>query len=201
MEKVYGNITKVLLVCIVITIVCTIFRVKTLDSLRESTDKIGQRIESITESNEELGDVEGYALLLDGLALGAGAFATAMLWAVILGIGFIIVVIFTVGIIFMQICKALETSIDPEKWKMLTSKILFIIYAVVHAFVLVFDILFSSFYAVDAIVVAVALVINLYLYVTGRKKEKLGFETNAQASQETVVDDSKVEVITEEDKK
>lgn len=192
MEKAYSTITKILIVCIVITIVCTIFRIKTLDSLKETTEKLGNNIETIREENEEIGDVEGYAIILNGLALGAGVFATAAFWILILGIGFIIVIIFTVGIIFMQVCKALETSIDPEKWKKVTSKILFILYVVAHSFVAIFDILFIDYFTVDAIVIILALAYNLYIYIKARKEEE-----KVLASDVKSVDESKIEIIDE----
>ena len=192
MEKAYSTITKILIVCIVITIVCTVFRIKTLDSLKETTEKLGNNIETIREENEEIGDVEGYAIILNGLALGAGVFATAAFWILILGIGFIIVVIFTVGIIFMQVCKVLETSIDPEKWKKVTSKILFILYVVAHSFVAIFDVLFIEYFIVDAIVIILALAYNLYIYIKARKEEE-----KVLASDVKSVDESKIEIIDE----
>lgn len=193
MEKAYSTITKVLIVCIVATIVCTIFRVKSLDVIIDATDELGNNIESIRESDEdgEIGDVEGYAILFNGLAMGAGFFATAALWIVIVGIGFVTIIIFTGAIIFMQICKALETSIDPEKWKLVTSKILFIIYAITHALIALFDVLFINFFTIDAIVVILALVANLYLYVKGRKEDKVVDATSEN------INEPKIEVIDE----
>lgn len=193
MEKAYSTITKVLIVCIVATIVCTIFRVNSLDVIIDATDELGNNIESIRESDEdgEIGDVEGYAILFNGLAMGAGFFATAALWVVIVGIGFVTIIIFTGAIIFMQICKALETSTDPEKWKLVTSKILFIIYAIVHALIALFDVLFISFFTIDAIVVIIALAVNLYLYVKGRKEDKVVVATSEN------INEPKIEVIDE----
>lgn len=193
MEKAYSTITKVLIVCIVATIVCTIFRVKSLDVIIDATDELGNNIESIRESDEdgEIGDVEGYAILFNGLAMGAGFFATAALWIVIVGIGFVTIIIFTGAIIFMQICKALETSTDPEKWKLVTSKILFIIYAITHALIALFDVLFINFFTIDAIVVILALVANLYLYVKGRKEDKVVDATSEN------INEPKIEVIDE----
>ena len=193
MEKTYSTITKILIVCIVATIVCTIFRVKSLDVITDATDELGNNIESIRESDEdgEIGDVEGYAILFNGLAMGAGFFATVALWVVIAGIGFVTIIIFTGAIIFMQICKALETSTDPEKWKLVTSKILFIIYAIVHALIALFDVLFINFFTIDAIVVILALVANLYLYVKGRKEDKVVDATSEN------INEPKIEVIDE----
>lgn len=193
MKKTYSTITKILIVCIVATIVCTIFRVKSLDVITDATDDLGNNIESIRESDEdgEIGDVEGYAILFNGLAMGAGFFATVALWVVIAAIGLITIVIFAGAIIFMQICKALETSIDPEKWKLVTSKILFIIYAITHALIALFDILFINFFTIDAIVVILALVANLYLYVKGRKEDKVVVATSEN------INEPKIEVIDE----
>lgn len=193
MKKTYSTITKILIVCIVATIVCTIFRVKSLDVIIDATDELGNNIESIRESDEdgEIGDVEGYAILFNGLAMGAGFFATAALWIVIVGIGFVTIIIFTGAIIFMQICKALETSIDPEKWKLVTSKILFIIYAITHTLIALFDVLFINFFTIDAIVVILALVANLYLYVKGRKEDKVVDATSEN------INEPKIEVIDE----
>lgn len=192
MEKTYSTITKILIVCIVATIVCTIFRVKSLDVITDATDDLGNNIETIRENNDsEVGDVEGYAIILNGLAIGAGFFATAALWVVIVGIGFVTIIIFTGAIIFMQICKALETSTDPEKWKLVTSKILFIIYAIVHALIALFDVLFISFFTIDAIVVILALAVNLYLYVKGRKEDKVVVATSEN------INEPKIEVIDE----
>ena len=193
MKKTYSTITKILIVCIVATIVCTIFRVKSLDVITDATDELGNNIESIRESDEdgEIGDVEGYAILFNGLAIGAGFFATVALWIVIVGIGFVTIIIFTGAIIFMQICKALETSIDPEKWKLVTSKILFIIYAITHALIALFDVLFINFFTIDAIVVILALVANLYLYVKGRKEDKVVVATSEN------INEPKIEVIDE----
>ena len=193
MKKTYSTITKILIVCIVATIVCTIFRVKSLDVIIDATDELGNNIESIRESDEdgEIGDVEGYAILFNGLAMGAGFFATAALWIVIVGIGFVTIIIFTGAIIFMQICKALETSTDPEKWKLVTSKILFIIYAITHALIALFDVLFINFFTIDAIVVILALVANLYLYVKGRKEDKVVDATSEN------INEPKIEVIDE----
>ena len=114
MKKTYSTITKILIVCIVATIVCTIFRVKSLDVITDATDELGNNIESIRESDEdgEIGDVEGYAILFTGLAIGAGFFATVALWIVIVGIGFVTIIIFAGAIIFMQICKALEIDMQ-----------------------------------------------------------------------------------------
>lgn len=192
MEKTYSTITKILIVCIVATIVCTIFRVKSLDVITDATDDLGNNIETIRENNDsEVGDVEGYAIILNGLAIGAGFFATVALWIVIVGIGFVTIIIFTGAIIFMQICKALETSIDPEKWKLVTSKILFIIYAITHALIALFDVLFINFFTIDAIVVILALVANLYLYVKGRKEDKVVDATSEN------INEPKIEVIDE----
>lgn len=192
MEKTYSTITKILIVCIVATIVCTIFRVKSLDVITDATDDLGNNIETIRENNDsEVGDVEGYAIILNGLAIGAGFFATVALWIVIAGIGFVTIIIFTGAIIFMQICKALETSIDPEKWKLVTSKILFIIYAITHALIALFDVLFINFFTIDAIVVILALVANLYLYVKGRKEDKVVDATSEN------INEPKIEVIDE----
>lgn len=192
MEKTYSTITKILIVCIVATIVCTIFRVKSLDVITDATDDLGNNIETIRENNDsEIGDVEGYAIILNGLAIGAGFFATVALWIVIVGIGFVTIIIFTGAIIFMQICKALETSIDPEKWKLVTSKILFIIYAITHALIALFDVLFINFFTIDAIVVILALVANLYLYVKGRKEDKVVDATSEN------INEPKIEVIDE----
>lgn len=192
MEKTYSTITKILIVCIVATIVCTIFRVKSLDVITDATDDLGNNIETIRENNDsEVGDVEGYAIILNGLAIGAGFFATVALWIVIVGIGFVTIIIFTGAIIFMQICKALETSVDPEKWKLVTSKILFIIYAITHALVALFDVLFINFFTIDAIVVILALVANLYLYVKGRKEDKVVDATSEN------INEPKIEVIDE----
>lgn len=192
MKKTYSTITKILIVCIVATIVCTIFRVKSLDVIIDATDELGNNIESIRENNDsEVGDVEGYAIILNGLAIGAGFFATVALWIVIVGIGFVTIIIFTGAIIFMQICKALETSTDPEKWKLVTSKILFIIYAITHALIALFDVLFINFFTIDAIVVILALVANLYLYVKGRKEDKVVDATSEN------INEPKIEVIDE----
>lgn len=192
MEKTYSTITKILIVCIVATIVCTIFRVKSLDVITDATDDLGNNIETIRENNDsEVGDVEGYAIILNGLAIGAGFFATVALWIVIVGIGFVTIIIFTGAIIFMQICKALETSVDPEKWKLVTSKILFIIYAITHALIALFDVLFINFFTIDAIVVILALVANLYLYVKGRKEDKVVDATSEN------INEPKIEVIDE----
>lgn len=192
MEKTYSTITKILIVCIVATIVCTIFRVKSLDVITDATDDLGNNIETIRENNDsEVGDVEGYAIILNGLAIGAGFFATAALWVVIVGIGFVTIIIFTGAIVFMQICKALETSTDPEKWKLVTSKILFIIYAIVHALIALFDVLFISFFTIDAIVVILALAVNLYLYVKGRKEDKVVVTSSEN------INEPKIEVIDE----
>ena len=193
MEKTYSTITKILIVCIVATIICTIIRVNSLDVIIDATDELGNNIESIRESDEdgEIGDVEGYAILFNGLAMGAGFFATVALWVVIAAIGLITIVIFAGAIIFMQICKALETSTDPEKWKLVTSKILFIIYAITHALIALFDILFINFFTIDAIVVILALVANLYLYVKGRKEDKVVVATSEN------INEPKIEVIDE----
>ena len=193
MEKAYSTITKVLIVCIVATIICTIIRVNSLDVIIDATDELGNNIESIRESDEdgEIGDVEGYAILFNGLAMGAGFFATVALWVVIAGIGFVTIIIFTGAIIFMQICKALETSTDPEKWKLVTSKILFIIYAITHALIALFDVLFINFFTIDAIVVILALAVNLYLYVKGRKEDKVVVTSSEN------INEPKIEVIDE----
>lgn len=202
MEKAYSTITKVLLVCIAVTIVCTIFRVKSLDFIKQHTDEIGNSIETVREENEVLDDVEGYGILIQGLALGAGVFVTAMLWAAIIGIGFITVIIFIAAIIFMQICKALETSTDPEKWKIVTSKVLFIVYAIFHGIIAIFDLCLFSSFTVDAIVITAALIFNLYVYFKGRKENNMNLETNtanvkSAETTETIVDESKIEVISE----
>lgn len=195
MEKTYSTITKILIVCIVATIICTIIRVNSLDVIIDATDELGNNIESIRESDEdgEIGDVEGYAILFNGLAMGAGFFATVALWVVIAAIGLITIVIFAGAIIFMQICKALETSTDPEKWKLVTSKILFIIYAITHALIALFDILFINFFTIDAIVVILALVANLYLYVKGRKEDKVVVATSENINEPIieVIDENK----------
>ena len=41
MEKTYSTITKILIVCIVATIVCTIIRVNSLDVIIDATDELG----------------------------------------------------------------------------------------------------------------------------------------------------------------
>ena len=178
MEQVYSKISKILAVCLVVAIVFTFVRLKTVEMPKnENLEEMKTELNTmLDEFGNEVDDVEGWAIIGQTVATGAVSIGTGLAYAaigfLIIMVGVIQTLIFLFSIIFIQVCKSLETSIDPEKWKGILSKILFWIYVVIHIMVVLFDIMFFKSFIVDTIVAIGAIVYILYLYGTGRNEEK-----------------------------
>lgn len=182
MEQVYSKISKVLAVCVVVAIVFTFVRLKTIempanDEVKEMKTELNGMLENAHADNE-VGDVEGWAIIGQTVATGAASIATGLTYFaiafLIIVVGVIQTLVFLFSIVFIQICKSLEKSVDQEKkWKGTLSKILFWIYIVIHIAMVLFDFMFVKLFIADAIVATGAIIYILYLYINGRRNEKI----------------------------